>query len=319
MNLYEYSLGTKRTGMFAIIGIVIVIASILGGYLMEKGNVLVLLQPSELLIIGGAGLGTLLIANPLPILKGIISNLLLILKGSPYNEKAYSEALNMLNELFQVARREGPAKLEEHIEEPAKSSIFKKYPTFANDHFAVDYVCDTLRMSLAGSVTPFDLDMLMETDAEVHHHESGMPAAALATVADSLPGLGIVAAVLGVVITMSALGGPPEEIGHKVAAALVGTFLGILMCYGFVGPLAANVTKINDEANAYYRVLRQGVVGYLKGMPPLLAAESARRTVPVQVRPSMKEMEAAFKQAKAAPGAKGASEAKDAAGLKGAA
>jgi len=286
--------------MFAIIGIVVVIGSILGGYLIEKGNVIVLLQPAELLIIGGAGIGTLLIANPLPILKGIVANLTLILKGSPYNEKAYSDALNMLNELFQLARREGPAKLEEQIEEPEKSPIFQKYPSFAKNHFAVDYICDTLRMSLAGSISPFDLDMLMESDAEVHHHESGLPVNALSTVADSLPGLGIVAAVLGVVITMGALGGPPEEIGHKVAAALVGTFLGILMCYGFVGPLAANIAKINDEAGAYYKVLRQGVVGYLKGMPPLLAAESARRLVPVHVRPSMKEMEASFKEAKSA-------------------
>jgi chemotaxis protein MotA len=299
--------------MFAIIGIVVVIASIVGGYLMEKGNLLVLMQPSELLIIGGAGLGTLLIANPLPILKGIVSNLLLVLKGSPYGEKAYAEALNMLNELFQVARREGPAKLEEHIEEPAKSPIFEKYPTFAHDHFAVAYVCDTLRMSLAGSVSPMDLDMLMESDAEVHHHEAGLPTAALSTVADSLPGLGIVAAVLGVVITMGALGGPPEDIGHKVAAALVGTFLGILLCYGFVGPLAANITKINDEADAYYRVLRQGIVSYLKGMPPLMAAEGARRMVPVHVRPSMKEMEASFKEAKVAPIGKGGVEVKGAA------
>jgi chemotaxis protein MotA len=305
--------------MFAIIGMVLVIVSILGGYLIEKGHVLVLMQPAELLIIGGAGLGTLLIANPLPILKGIISNLQLVLKGTPYSEKAYEEALGMLNELFQVARREGPAKLEEHIEEPAKSLIFKKYPTFATDHFAVDYVCDTLRMSLAGSVTPMDLEMLMESDAEVHHHEAGLPAAALSSVADSLPGLGIVAAVLGVVITMGAMSGPPEEIGSKVAAALVGTFLGILLCYGFVGPLAANITKINDEANAYYRVLRQGVAGYLKGMPPILAAESARRMVPVHVRPTMKEMEASFKQAKSGGEGKGSAEGKGPAEIKGAA
>lgn len=284
--------------MFALIGIVVVIGAIVGGYVMEKGNLLVLMQPSELVIIGGAGLGTLLIANPLPILKAIIGNLLLVVKGSPYTKQAYSEALNMLNELFQLARREGPAKLEEQIEEPEKSPIFEKYPTFTKDHFAVDYVCDTLRMSLAGNIAPHDLDMLMETDADGHHHETGLPIQALSTVADSLPGLGIVAAVLGVVITMGALGGPPEEIGHKVAAALVGTFLGILLCYGFIGPLASNISKLNDEANDYYRVLRFGVVAYLKGLPPLLAAESARRMVPVHLRPSMKEMEAAFKEAK---------------------
>lgn len=286
--------------MFALIGIVVVIGAIVAGYLMEKGNLLVLMQPAELVIIGGAALGTLLIANPLSVLKGIIGNLMVVLKGSPYTKQAYSEALNMLNELFQLARREGPAKLEEQIEEPEKSPVFQKYPTFTKNHFAVDYVCDTLRMSLAGNITPFDLDTLMETDADCHHHELSLPVTALSTVADSLPGLGIVAAVLGVVITMGALGGPPEEIGHKVAAALVGTFLGILLCYGFVGPLASNVSKINDEANDYYRVLRYGVVGYLKGLPPVLAAESARRMIPGHVRPSMKEMEASFKEAKAA-------------------
>jgi chemotaxis protein MotA len=284
--------------MFSLIGIAVVIGAILAGYLMEKGNLLVLLQPAELVIIGGAAVGTLLIANPIHILKRIIAGLMMILKGSPYTKNAYSEALNMLNELFQLARREGPAKLEEQIEEPEKSPVFEKYPTFLKNRFAVDYVCDTLRMSLAGNVTPFDMDLLMESDADVHHHEESIPVAALTTVADALPGLGIVAAVLGVVITMGALGGPPEEIGHKVAAALVGTFLGILLCYGFLGPLASNVSKINDEANDYYRVLRHGVVGYLRGLPPILAAENARRLVPVHVRPSMKEMEASFKEAK---------------------
>lgn len=284
--------------MFALIGIAVVIGAILAGYLMEKGNLLVLLQPAELVIIGGAAVGTLLIANPLHILKQIVGGVMMILKGSPYTKKAYGEALNMLNELFQMARREGPAKLEEQIEEPEKSPVFQKYPTFLKNHFAVDYVCDTLRMSLAGNVTPFDMDLLMESDADVHHHEESIPVAALTTVADALPGLGIVAAVLGVVITMGALGGPPEEIGHKVAAALVGTFLGILLCYGFLGPLASNVSKINDDANDYYRVLRHGVVGYLRGLPPILAAESARRLIPVNVRPSMKEMEASFKEAK---------------------
>ncbi len=287
--------------MFALIGILVVIGAIAAGYLMEKGNLLVLLQPSELIIIGGAGLGTLLIANPLPVLKSIMGSVLLVIKGSPYTKTAYGEALNMLNELFQLARREGPARLEEHIEEPEKSPVFEKYQTFLRDEFAVSYVCDTLRMSLVGNIAPFDLDMLMETDADGRHRESGLPVEALTAVSESFPGLGIVAAVLGVIITMGALGGPPEEIGHKVAAALVGTFLGILMCYGFVGPLAANISKIHNEADDYYRVLRYGVVAYLKGMPPILAAESARRMIPMQVRPSMKEMEASFKEVKASP------------------
>ena len=286
--------------MFSIIGIVVVIGAIVGGYLMEKGNLAVLMQPAELIIIGGAALGTLLIANPLHIIKGIISGLMSILKGSPYSEALYSDSLKLLNELFNMARKEGPAKLEAEIEKPAEGKVFSKYPAFLKDHFATNYVCDTLRMSLAGGVTPFDLETLMENDAEIHHHDEAKPVTALSTVADALPGLGIVAAVLGVVITMGSIGGPPEEVGHKVAAALVGTFLGILLCYGFLGPLAANITKINDDANDYYRVLRAGVMGYIKGMPPILATESARRLVPPHLRPSMQEMEESFKAAKAA-------------------
>lgn len=288
--------------MFAIIGIVVVIGSIMGGYLMEKGNLAVLVQPAELIIIGGAALGTLLIANPLAIIKGVVSGLLGILKGSPYTKAFYLESLKLLYELFVMARKEGASKLEQEIEEPEKGEVFKKYPNFLKNHFALNYVCDTMRMQLAGGVAPFDLEMLMEADAEIHHHEEGKPILALSTVADALPGLGIVAAVLGVVITMGAIGGPPEEIGHKVAAALVGTFLGILMCYGFIGPLASNITKVNDDASDYFRVLRTGVIGYAKGMPPILATESARRLVPPHIRPSMKDMEASFKGGSATSG-----------------
>lgn len=289
--------------MFALIGIVVVIGAIVGGYLLEKGNLLVLVQPAELLIIGGAALGTLLIANPLHLLKSILAQVLSVLKGSPYTKAAYLDALNLLNDLFNLARKEGAAKLEQEIEAPEQGQIFSRYTVLAKDHFAAAYICDTLRMSLVGGIMPHDLEMLMETDAEIHHHEEEQAATALSTTADSLPGLGIVAAVLGVVITMGALGGPPELIGHKVAAALVGTFLGILLCYGFIGPLASNISKINGDANDFYRVLRMGIAGYVKGMPPFLAAESARRMIPPRLRPSMQEMEASFKASKGASAA----------------
>src|SRR5271165_5019150 len=284
--------------MFVIIGIVVVLGAVVGGYLMEHGNLKVLLQPAELVVIGGAALGTLLIANPLHILKAIIGGMLGTLSGSKYNQATYLETLKMMYELLSRARKEGLMALEADSDAPDKSPVFSKYPKFLKDHHALDFVCDTIRMASGGGVEAFDVDQMMEMDMDIHHHEAGKTVGALSTMADALPGLGIVAAVLGVVITMGALGGPPEEIGHKVAAALVGTFLGILLCYGFVGPLASNVSKINDEANDYYRVLRHGVVGYLRGLPPILAAESARRLVPVHVRPSMKEMEASFKEAK---------------------
>ena len=279
--------------MFSLIGIVVVIGAVLGGYLMEHGHLAVLVQPAELVIIGGAALGTLLIANPLSLVKQIISGLIGVLKGSPYTKAFYTDTLKMMNDLFMQARKAGMVKLEEDVENPSKSQVFSKYPKFLANHHAVHFVCDTLRMAISGGVQPFDLDQMMEMDMDVHHHEAGLPIAALSTVADALPGLGIVAAVLGVVITMGALGGPPEEIGHKVAAALVGTFLGILMCYGFLGPLASNMQKISDAESDYYRVLRQGVIAFIKGAAPSLAVEFARRSIPADHRPSFKDIEAA--------------------------
>ena len=292
--------------MFAIIGIIVVIGAVLGGYLMEKGPLEVLVQPAELVIIGGAALGTLLIANPLPVVMKIFKGLIGVLKGSPYNKAYYLETLKMLNDLFMLARKAGMVKLEEDVENPDKSQVFSKYPKFLHHHHAVHFVCDTLRMAISGGVQPFDLDQMMEMDMEVHHHEATTPVTALTTVADALPGLGIVAAVLGVVITMGALGGPPEEIGHKVAAALVGTFLGILLCYGFLGPLGGNLTKMNDCEMDYLRCLRQGVISFVKGSAPALAIEFARRSIPHDVRPSFKETEAACKGGAAAGGGGGA-------------
>ena len=177
------------------------------------------------------------------------------------------------------------------VEKPKESSIFKNYPEFLADHHARDFVCDTLRMAITGGVEPFDMDQMMELDMEVHHHDATQPVSALTTVADALPGLGIVAAVLGVVITMGSLGGPPEEIGEKVAAALVGTFLGILLCYGVVGPLSSNMSKTADEQNDYLHVLRVLMLSFLKGSAPMIAIEMGRRAIPAHVRPSFDEME----------------------------
>jgi chemotaxis protein MotA len=278
--------------MFSIIGILIVIAAIMGGYLMEHGNVTVLLQPAELLIIGGAALGTVLIANPLHILKKIAAGVAGAFGGSKFSKQRYIDSLKMMYELFNKARKEGLMGLESDVEEPSKSVVFSKHPKFLKDHHIRDFVCDTLRMAVTGA-EPFDLDQLLDLDMEVHHLDAGQPIAALSSMADSLPGLGIVAAVLGVVITMGALGGPPEEIGRKVAAALVGTFLGILLCYGFVGPIAANMAKSVEEERAYLYVLRVVMITFLKGTAPIMAVEAARRAIPGHVRPSFQEVEKA--------------------------
>lgn len=209
----------------------------------------------------------------------------------------------MMYELFSRARKEGLMSLEADSDAPDQSPIFSKYPTFMKDHHALAFVCDSLRMAASGGIEPFDADQMMELDMDVHHHGATQPVAALSTMADSLPGLGIVAAVLGVVITMSALGGPPEEIGKKVAAALVGTFLGILLCYGLVGPLAANMAKTADDEHAYYHVLRVMLVALLKGIPPTVAVEIGRRAIPSHLRPSFQETEKYIKQKDSEPGA----------------
>ncbi len=281
--------------MFAIIGIVVVFGAIIVGYLMEKGNMLVLMQPAELIIIGGAAVGTLLIANPMHIIRAIANGVVGVIKPSPFSKTRYLETMKMMFEFLNKIRKEGLLSVENDVEKPKESTIFKKFPAFLRDHHVMDFVCDTMRMAITGGVEPFDMDQMMERDMEVHHHGAIAPVTSLHSVADSLPGLGIVAAVLGVVITMGALGGPPEEIGHKVAAALVGTFLGILLCYGLVGPLAANMTKLADEQNAYLQVLRVLILSFLKGNAPMIAIEMARRSIPAHVRPTFTEMEKACK------------------------
>lgn len=289
--------------MLAVIGILVVFGAVIGGFLMEHGPIRVLLQPAELLIIAGAASGTLLVANSLGTIKGIFRGIGLVLSGSKFNKQRYLESLKMMYELFNRIRRQGLAAVEGDIEEPQKSKLFAQYPKFLKDHETCAFVCDTLRLAIMGGVEPFDVDQMTETDMDVHHHEVSQPAAALSTVADSLPGMGIVAAVLGVVMTMSALGGPPEEIGRKVAAALVGTFLGILMCYGLIGPVAARMAKLAEEEREYWHVLRVAMIAFMKGTAPLLAAEMGRRAVPGAIRPTFQEFEKACKSVNASAAA----------------
>ncbi len=276
--------------MFAIAGILVVFGAVLGGYLMEHGNLMVLAQPAELLIILGAGIGTVLTANPPSVLKGILAGMSSVFGSSKYGKAAYQSTLKQMFDVMQKARKKGLTDLEADVEHPDKSELFKTW-----DHHLRDFVCDTLRMAMTGGPTPFELDQVMELDMEVHHHYANLPVNALTTVADSLPGLGIVAAVLGVVITMGALGGPPEEIGRKVAAALVGTFLGILLCYGLLGPMAGKMGKAAEEEGHFYHAVRVALIAFLKGTSPSMAVEFGRRAVPGHVRPSFSELENACK------------------------
>jgi len=279
--------------MFAIIGILLVFGAVIGGFLMEKGHLAVLIQPAEFLIIVGSALGTLLIANPLHTLKSILGGVVSVFGKTRYGKQRYVSTLKMMFELLNKIRRAGMLSIEMDIEKPEESEIFKQYPDFIADPHMRDFVCDTMRMAVTGGVEAFDLDQMMDLDLEVRHRCSHQPVSALATAADSLPGLGIVAAVLGVVITMGALGGPPEEIGHKVAAALVGTFLGILLCYGLVGPIGSYMSKVAEDEHAFLYAMRVLMISFIKGNAPVQAVEIARRAIPLHVRPSFDEVEKA--------------------------
>jgi chemotaxis protein MotA len=277
--------------MTSLLGLVIVLGAIAGGYLMEQGRIAVLLQPAELVIIFGSAIGTVVVANPVRILKKIAGGIAGVFAGTRFSRDYYLEALKMMYDLFSLSRKGGMAKLEEEVDHPEKGQIFSKYPKLTKSAGAMSFLCDTLRMAISGGIDATDIDQMMEVDLEVHQRESQEPIHALTSMADALPGLGIVAAVLGVILTMGALGGPKEAIGEKVAAALVGTFLGILLCYGVFSPIAAAMGKQAEAESAFYGVLRMGSLGFVKDLSPIMAVELARRSIPSQARPTFQEME----------------------------
>lgn len=281
------------------VGIIVVIGSVLGGFSIAGGHIPALFHVSEIVVICGTALGAVIISTPIPVLKSVFSKLLAIMKPTAIGKAVYLDALKMLFELFQIARREGLVAIEEHIEEPGNSELFKKYPKVMQQHHAIVFLCDSLRLVLMGSVPALDLEMLLDNDIDVHHEEEEMPVMTLQTLSDSLPGIGIVAAVLGIVVTMGAIAGPIEAIGHHVAAALTGTFLGVLLAYGFVAPMAASVTHLNIAQGRFHHFIKASVVAFAKGFPPLVAVEFARRSIFSGERPSFVEMEANCKGQKA--------------------
>lgn len=276
--------------MLVVVGFVIVLFSVLGGFIMEGGHLLVLFQPAEFLIIGGAMIGSIIVSLPIKTLKLMTAQIKGTL-GAPPTRESFMSILVMLYEIFQIARKDGLVALESHIENPEESPVISKYPDFLADHHLLAFFADTMRLIQSGVVPAHDLEALIDTDLDIHHEEVGKPSAALSRVGDSLPGLGIVAAVLGVVITMGAIGGPPEQIGHKVGAALVGTFLGILLCYGFVQPLASNMETVVKQKSQYYGMIKQALLGFHKGMAPSIAVELGRRSISADFRPGFVELE----------------------------
>jgi chemotaxis protein MotA len=284
--------------MFTIIGLVVVFGSIAVGFGMAGGPFPILIQPNELVVIGGASLGTIIVAAPGKMRGRIFSALMKAFTGSMPAKSDYLDLLKLQYELFTFMRKNGAVALDEHVSDVEKSSIFKKYPSFLKRHHAVDFFRDALKQIVNGTASAEELDVLLDAELDTHHEEVGIPIALLKTTGDALPGLGIVAAVLGIVVTMGHLDGGPEEIGHHVAAALVGTFLGILLCYGLLQPIATSV-ELQEVANGkYLKCIKEGVVASLRGAAPIVAIEFARKTIFSDERPSSDETDAACRALK---------------------
>ncbi len=282
--------------MFVIVGIIIVFVCVVAGYAMHQGNFAVLIQINEFIILGGAGLGSFLAANGMKNVKAALSAFTKLLKPDPLSREAYSDLLKMLYTLFNVARKEGLLGLEKHIEAPENSDILSAYPAFLANHHACSFLCDTMKVILTGAVGPHDLAEMMELDLETAHREESIPAEALQTVGDAMPGFGIVAAVLGVIIAMGKIGGEAAEVGQSVAAALVGTFLGILMAYGVFAPISrAMMLRLAGEAQ-FMNCIRYALFSFARGESPITCVEFARRNIEPSVRPGFAEMEKSVKE-----------------------
>ena len=285
--------------MIVIVGALIVVASVAGGFIMGGGHLGALIQIAEFIVICGAAFGALIIMSPKKVLIDLVKSALRTLKGTPYSKKSYAELFRILYEMFNVGRRNGMIALEDHVANPQSSSIFGKYPGFLNNHHALNLLCGGLRPLIDGKVKPDQLQVLLETELETMEEEHHRPVDVLTKAADAMPGFGIVAAVLGIVITMGSIAGPIEEIGHHVAAALVGTFLGILISYGFLNPLAVNMGFLGLSEIAYSRCIAKAVVAFAQGMSPLMAVEVARRGLSSELRPTADELETMLKSAPA--------------------
>lgn len=286
--------------MFVLVGLAIVIGSILAGYTMHGGKIAALMQYTEFIIIGGSAFGSVVIGYSLKSTIQVIKACVGLLKGNPYKKQTFLELLQAMYDLFMLARKDGLLALERHIETPHDSEIFKNYPGFLRNHHAVDFLCDTLKLVMMGGTSVYDLSDMMDMDMEAQHQEAMKIPGILSSVGDSMPGFGIVAAVLGVVITMQAIGGPPEEVGEKVGAALVGTFLGVLLAYGMVNPLSKACESIVHSESQYMAGIKNAVVAFARGDVPLICVEYARRNIEPELRPGFTEMEDTVKRRKAA-------------------
>ncbi len=282
--------------MFQIIGIVLLFGLVFGSFIMTGGNIAVILGalPSEMMTIGGAGVAAVLISNSVPVLKGIGGGMAKVFKGAKWKPSDYRDLLSLLFLLTKTMKSKGVIALESHIETPKESSIFSRYPKILHDHFAVDFICDTLRMMTMNLEDPHQVENAMEAQLEKHHHEALAPPHALTNLADALPALGIVAAVLGVIKTMGAITEPPAVLGEMIGSALVGTFLGVFLAYGLVGPMANRMAAVIEEDGAFYKIIQSVLVAHLHGNAAQISVEIGRGNVPSGAQPSFLELEEAL-------------------------
>jgi len=284
--------------MLVIIGAAIVLGGVIGGYLMEKGNLAILFQPAELVIIYGAALGAFLIASPMKVVRLVTAGVLKMLSHQAYSKDDYQELLMLMNGIFYKIRQQGLVAIESDVDDLENSALFNKYPKVMKNHHAISFIADTLRTVMSTTIESHELDALMENELDSHHEEMLQPSKSVNFVADSLPGLGIVACVMGVVITMGFIGQPPEVLGHHIGAALVGTFLGVLTCYGFVGPMGKNMEHMADDEKQYLNVVKVGLLAFIGGAAPKVAVEFGRRVIPGSSRPTFAEVEELMRQKK---------------------
>ncbi|MFN7902199.1 MAG: flagellar motor stator protein MotA [Holosporales bacterium] len=277
-----------------LIGIGVVLGCVLGGFLAHGGHIGVLWQPYEYLIIVGAGVGALIIGHPKPVAVGVAKSFGRMMKAGKYKKAHYIELLSCMYQVFRLIKSKGALAIESHVEKPEESTLFQQFPLFQHDHHGVEFMCDYLRMFSLGADNPHVMEDLMGGELEVHHAEEHLVPAAVQGLADGLPALGIVAAVLGVIHTMGSITEPPEVLGHLIGAALVGTFSGVLIAYGFVGPMATMLGHFAREDGRYLECIKAGMIAHLHNNPPMVSVEFARKILPYGVRPTFQELEAAL-------------------------
>src|SRR6478752_50750 len=282
--------------MVVIVGCIVVMACVLGGFTLSGGHVGALIHPAEILTIGGAALGAMFVMAPVKVLKDLMKGILQAVKGSPFSKKAYNELFQVMYEFFRLARREGLLALEPHLSDPHHSTILQKYPLVHQNHHITQFICGSIAPVMDGSVTPQQLPGLLDAELKTMEAEHHAPLSVLTKTADALPGFGIVAAVLGIVVTMGAIDGPVEEIGHKVGAALVGTFLGILLSYGFFAPMAGRMEVLGELEIVFFRVIAGAVVSVSEGASPNDVISRACRSVGTDCRPTHTELAAIYSE-----------------------